>query len=593
MKSNRILAAALSLTVAASVLPSAVFADESTTTLKTAYKDLNPRTEIYAVSDTAGWDYPNYGALWEPDGGVLYGRTDHGGTLPGSTRYGMANAGENMEESIVSHYYGTNDLNSSYDLEYWSYIYGSTLNDGEHALLVYLNFDNEGSDCAAFTAGTYDARLTSDFSYLSTLSCPVFLRIGGEVNVWTNQAAPAEFIAAYRHIADLARTYAPNVALVFSPNYSSAHKVDMDSFYPGDAYVDWIGCSLYYNRYHHSLTGQDAFVGVGVYGDPMLNVQQTVNLSNLHKKPIIITEGGSSNEYNGTDNSDWAAERMQKAYAFLPMVYPQIKAIVSSDYGMAWEATDYTFYDNSVVTAAYRKAIADNPTYVSDYHDRGAYYTKLAAYPTKWEGTVELAAYTYASDKLTCNWYLDGKWAGTATDYPYRFQVDTSALAAGSHTVTVTFSNGATKSYPFQVAVYTAMPTNDQLSVNGQVQTPTIYKINDSNYFKIRDIAALLSGSGKQFEVGYDAAIGVTITTGQAYTTTGTELTGSATGGNKNAFPSNDKLYKNGQPLELTVYKIDGSNYFKLRDLGQALDFYVGYDPATGVTISGDRGYEG
>ncbi len=74
--------------------------------------------------------------------------------------------------------------------------------------------------------------------------------------------------AAYRHIADLARTYAPNVALVFSPNYSSAHKVDMDSFYPGDAYVDWIGCSLYYNRYHHSLTGQDAFVGVGVYGVP-------------------------------------------------------------------------------------------------------------------------------------------------------------------------------------------------------------------------------------------------------------------------------------------------------------------------------------
>ena len=46
----------------------------------------------------------------------------------------------------------------------------------------------------------------------------------------------------------------------------------MDSFYPGDAYVDWIGCSLYYNRYHHSLTGQDVFVGVGVYGDPMLNV---------------------------------------------------------------------------------------------------------------------------------------------------------------------------------------------------------------------------------------------------------------------------------------------------------------------------------
>ena len=46
-----------------------------------------------------------------------------------------------------------------------------------------------------------------------------------------------------------------------------------------------------------------------------------------------------------------------------------------------------------------------------------------------------------------------------------------------------------------------------------------------------------------------------------------------------------------GVKLGLTVYKIDGSNYFKLRDLGKALDFFVGYDPASGVTISGESGY--
>ena len=124
------------------------------------------------------------------------------------------------------------------------------------------------------------------------------------------------------------------------------------------------------------------------------------------------------------------------------------------------------------------------------------------------------------------------------------------------------------------------------------MQTPTIYKIDDSNFFKIRDIAALLSGSSRQFEVGYDEKTGVTITSGKPYTMTGTELTGSATGGNRMAGASDDRLYYNGAPLELTVYKINDSNYFKLRDLGQALDFYVGYDPNTGVTISGDKGYE-
>ena len=43
------LAVCLGLTVPA-------LADQSTTTGKTAYKDLDPRTEIYAVTKTAGSD---------------------------------------------------------------------------------------------------------------------------------------------------------------------------------------------------------------------------------------------------------------------------------------------------------------------------------------------------------------------------------------------------------------------------------------------------------------------------------------------------------------------------------------------------------
>ena len=50
----------------------------------------------------------------------------------------------------------------------------------------------------------------------------------------------------------------------------------------------------------------------------------------------------------------------------------------------------------------------------------------------------------------------------------------------------------------------TASPTNDKLEVNGTAANPTVYKIGDSNYFKIRDVAALLNKSEKQFAVGYD-----------------------------------------------------------------------------------------
>lgn len=448
-----LLALALSLGLAVPAL-----ADQSTTTVRTAYKDLDPRTEIYAVTKTPGSDYPYYGAKNEPNGGVYYGRTTQGGTLSDGS-FGLVNYSHMTDESAVSFYYSLTD---SYNLEYWSYLYGPALRDGTRAFLLYLNFEEEGAECPRIVSGGYDAKLIETFGYLNTLSCPVFVRIGGEMNVWGNQAKPADFIAAYQHVVNIARSQAPRAAMVFSPNYSSANKVDMDVYYPGDQYVDWVGASLYYDRWHHSGdTKRDEFYGVGAYGDALLNIQQVVNLSRLHHKPVIVTEGGSCNQYKGTDNSAWAADRMQRAYAFLPMVYPEIKCIISSDYGESWSGIDYSFYTNPTVTAAYRQGVASNAAYVRSYQDKGSYYTKLSAYAGKWEGVMELAAYSWSSDKQTATWTVDGQVMATAADYPYSFRLDTAALATGSHTVAVTFSDGATKSYTFQTTAPAILASNN------------------------------------------------------------------------------------------------------------------------------------
>ena len=448
-----LLALALSLGLAVPAL-----ADQSTTTVRTAYKDLDPRTEIYAVTQTPGSDYPYYGAKNEPNGGVYYGRTTQGGTLSDGS-FGLANYSHMTGESAVSFYYSLTD---SYNLEYWSYLYGPALRDGTRAFLLYLNFEEEGAECPRIVSGGYDAKLIETFGYLNTLSCPVFVRIGGEMNVWGNQAKPADFIAAYQHVVNIARSQAPRAAMVFSPNYSSANKVDMDVYYPGDQYVDWVGASLYYDRWHRSGdTQRDEFYGVGAYGDALLNIQQVVNLSRLHHKPVIVTEGGSCNQYKGTDNSAWAADRMQRAYAFLPMVYPEIKCIISSDYGESWSGIDYSFYTNPTVTAAYRQGVASNAAYVRSYQDKGSYYTKLSAYAGKWEGVMELAAYSWSSDKQTATWTVDGQVMATAADYPYSFRLDTAALATGSHTVAVTFSDGATKSYTFQTTAPAILASNN------------------------------------------------------------------------------------------------------------------------------------
>ena len=136
----------------------------------------------------------------------------------------------------------------------------------------------------------------------------------------------------------------------------------------------------------------------------------------------------------------------------------------------------------------------------------------------------------------------------------------------------------------------TASPTNDKLMVDGVVQNPTVYKIGGYNYFKIRDLAAVLNGTGKQFAVGYDATTSsVTATTGQGYTKQATDLLG-APSGTATADVSNDTILVNGQTARVEVYKIDGMNYFKLRDLGSALGFQVGWDAANNVASIDTRG---
>ena len=149
-------------------------------------------------------------------------------------------------------------------------------------------------------------------------------------------------------------------------------------------------------------------------------------------------------------------------------------------------------------------------------------------------------------------------------------------------------------------AVCSAEATNNTIVVSNSadvpdahVVTPGVYKIDGANYFKLRDVAMLLNGSGKQFAVEYDdTAKTVSITSGRPYEAVGGELSGTASD-TASARPTNNAILIDGEAVTLTVFKIDGANYFRLRDLGKALDFHVGYDDETKtVYLSGARGYE-
>ena len=125
------------------------------------------------------------------------------------------------------------------------------------------------------------------------------------------------------------------------------------------------------------------------------------------------------------------------------------------------------------------------------------------------------------------------------------------------------------------------------LIVDGETIECEKYNINGSNYFKLRDIALLVNGTGSQFSVGYDAVKKVvSIVTGEAYTPNGSEL--DLSGGDKSATakPSTQTILINGEERgDLSVYNIGGNNFFKLRDLGTALGFDVDYIKETNSAV--------
>lgn len=126
-----------------------------------------------------------------------------------------------------------------------------------------------------------------------------------------------------------------------------------------------------------------------------------------------------------------------------------------------------------------------------------------------------------------------------------------------------------------------AVPSAHNIQVNGTPVSIGAYGIGGSNYFKLRDLAMLLNSTGSRFQVGYNnAANQITLVTGESYTATGSEL--AATGSlSQIGSPTDSVISVNGQNVDLTAYNIGGNNYFKLRDLGEALGFTVGWDDAT------------
>ncbi|MCL1905883.1 MAG: stalk domain-containing protein, partial [Clostridiales bacterium] len=191
-------------------------------------------------------------------------------------------------------------------------------------------------------------------------------------------------------------------------------------------------------------------------------------------------------------------------------------------------------------------------------------------------------AFAITLDNALWIWGTDITWkfginAGDAAKYPVtpiKFTDGVKLPTAATQTTT-----------PPPISTLTAKPTSSTVLVNGENIAFDAYNINGNNYFKLRDLAYILSGTGKQFEVSWDGVNNaIVLTSGKPYTTVGGEMTGKGAG-DKTPTPTNSKIIMDGKEIQFTAYNIEGNNYFKLRDIGAAFDFGVDWDVANNTIV--------
>ena len=108
------------------------------------------------------------------------------------------------------------------------------------------------------------------------------------------------------------------------------------------------------------------------------------------------------------------------------------------------------------------------------------------------------------------------------------------------------------------------------------------YNIDGENYFKLRDVAAVLKDSKVKFGVEYKDGL-VTLTKGADYKVLDTDQ--KEVKAESEAMLTNDKVKVGETDLTAKAFKIDGNNYYRVRDLGKALDFGVDYDKEANTVL--------
>ena len=405
-----------------------------------------------------------YGAKNEKVNGVLFGMCANG-----ATRSKLKN------ESMVLTYQelGQNLL---------AYNTGVVRNAASEGIAVEfaLNCPKEGYDIE--NIHKYD-------SYLKEISdmfkkypkVPIYLRFAAEFDIWTDLTDAESFKTAFRHVSDYFKKRNSNVAMVWSPNQVSNWYIDINDFYPGDKYVDWVGISLYAQPYFLGDKNQseenEIVFKTGINSDPVLAVKDIVETYG-NRKPIMISESGLGHKLvkSGENTTNFALQRLEEYYSYLPMVYPQIKLIAYFDWYVdaPQEKNDFRLSTNSKLQNKYIE-LTKGGRFIQDKYSNEVdlCYRKTQNGMTVGKFfQVACYAHKYNNAAKSVTYFIDDKYVGMSNEIPYDTYIDATNYS-GRHTLKaiITFSDGQ------------IMATESLINIDGTSNDITVEIDGDRVYF--------------------------------------------------------------------------------------------------------------
>ena len=208
-----------------------------------------------------------------------------------------------------------------------------------------------GTSLAAIVSGSQDAAIKQWARAARDWGSPFFLSLWWEMNGnWYSWGRSPDFKAAWQRFHGLVvGEGATNVTFTWTVNsiWSADPLSDPGPYYPGDAYVDWVGLDSY--NWGRSPVQPDKWINPEQTLTPTVEVLREI----APTKPIVVVENASTE--HGGNKADWIREMLT---TYLPH-HPEIRAYLWFNWNFPKNGlrSDWPIESSPPARLQFRKAI--------------------------------------------------------------------------------------------------------------------------------------------------------------------------------------------------------------------------------------------